>query len=134
MGFHSLTDKNILFRGRIENQSATIEYWRFCKSLYFKCFGITAVGFDSVVLTLKVIIGFNINIVILLWESAKAFRPGWPDLVNFRHFGKNLEIYGNIFKINFIFGQVLNPYWYNFYALGQVSSLLMAKYWKTIRP
>ena len=24
------------------------------------------------------------------------------------------------FKINFIFGQVLNPFWHNFYALGQV--------------
>ena len=38
----------------------------------------------------------------------------------FRHFGKKLEVYGNIFKVNFIFVQVLNPFWNNFYALGQV--------------
>ena len=96
---HSLT--KISFSGeelKINRQQLNIGVS--VKVYYFKCFGITAVGFDSVVLTLKVIIGFNINIVILLWESAKAFRPGWPDLAKFRHFGKNLEIYGNIFKVN----------------------------------
>ena len=43
----------------------------------------------------------------------------WPDLAKFRHFGKNLEIFGNIFKVYLIFGKVLNPLWGIIYVFGQ---------------
>ena len=45
--------------------------------------------------------------------------PVWPDLAKCHHFGKKIEMFGNIFKLYFIFGEVLNPLWHNFYAFGQ---------------
>ena len=41
-------------------------------------------------------------------------------VTRFGHFGKNLKIFGNIFKVYLVFGKVLNPLWHNFYALGQI--------------
>ena len=43
-----------------------------------------------------------------------------PDLAKFHHFGKNLKIFGIIFKVYLVFGKVSNPLWHNFYALGQI--------------
>ena len=39
-----------------------------------------------------------------------------PDLAKFCPFGKDLRIFSNIFKVDFVFGKVLTPLWQNFYA------------------
>ena len=39
-----------------------------------------------------------------------------PDLAKFCPFGKDLRIFSNIFKVDFVFGKVLTPLWHNFYA------------------
>ena len=43
----------------------------------------------------------------------------WPDLATFDHFGKYLNIFANIFKVNLVWGKVFNSHWHNLYAFGQ---------------
>ena len=43
----------------------------------------------------------------------------WLDLATFDHFGKYLNIFANIFKVNLVWGKVFNSHWHNLYAFGQ---------------
>ena len=39
----------------------------------------------------------------------------WPDLAKFRHFGKNLMVFGDIFDRWLVFDKTFKPYFGNFY-------------------
>ena len=56
----------------------------------------------------------------LLWIWM-VLSPVWPDLANFCHFCKNFEIFGNIFKVYFIIGKVLNHFGTIFVRLDNFS-------------
>ena len=43
-----------------------------------------------------------------------------PDLAKFRHFGKNLKVFGHFKKLYLVFGNLLNLLWQIFYATGQI--------------
>ena len=65
------------------------------------------------------------------WPTHQAASwPVWPDWAKFRHFGIISKVFGYICKFNCVFGRIMNTFWLNFYAFGQISLLTMAKYWK----
>ena len=44
----------------------------------------------------------------------------WPDLAKFLHFGKILQVFGNILKVYFLFGEILNLLWQICCITGQI--------------
>ena len=44
----------------------------------------------------------------------------WPHLAKFRHFCKNYKVFGNIWKSNLVFGEILNLFWQSSYAIGHI--------------
>ena len=48
------------------------------------------------------------------------FQAVWPDLAKFHHFGKYLKIFGNIFKVYLVLGQVFISLWHNLYSFGKI--------------
>ena len=46
--------------------------------------------------------------------------PVWPDLAKFLHFGKWLNIFGNIFNVYLVLGKIFNSLWHNLYAIGHI--------------
>ena len=44
----------------------------------------------------------------------------WPDVAKFRHFDKNLQVFGNFLNVHFLFGKMLRPLWQICDIIGQV--------------
>ena len=53
-------------------------------------------------------------------KEKPAKRTVWPDLAKFHHFGKYLKIFGNIFKVYLVLGNVFNSIWQYLYAIGHI--------------
>ena len=58
----------------------------------------------------------------------------WPDLAKFRHFGKNLQVFGKLLTVRFFFGKMLSLLWQICDITGRFSLWQMAKYWNISQP
>ena len=80
---------------------------------------------------------FHIPVLIVLQGTTlKTFlsQPVWPDLAKFRHFGKNLQVFGKLLTVRFFFGKMLSLLWQICDITGRFSLWQMAKYWNISQP
>ena len=54
-----------------------------------------------------------------LWKQSE-FKPVWPDLAKFRHFGKILQSFGKLLGHYFLFGKIVNLHWEICYITGLI--------------
>ena len=52
--------------------------------------------------------------------SKGHWKAVWPDLAKFRHFGKNLQVFGKFLTAYLLFGNMLSLLWQIWYIIGQI--------------
>ena len=70
------------------------------------------------VVVVVVVVAISISFLVFFFKNFLV-RPVWPDLPKFRHFGKLSKVFGYIWTINLVFGQILILLWQILYAHGQ---------------
>ena len=56
--------------------------------------------------------------------------PVLPDLAKFRHFGKNVKVFGNFSKVYLVFGKLLKLLWQNLNGIGQIFIVVSGQIFK----
>ena len=55
----------------------------------------------------------------------------WPDLANFRHWGKIFKVFGNFWRVDLIFGKILKGFG-NFWRVDLVFGIVLNLLWLKI--
>ena len=81
---------------------------------------------DHLITTTAQFFIFIFNKIAMIMKKGKKktgmarFRPVWPDLAKFHHFGNNLQVFVKFLMVYFLFGKTVNLLWEIYFTSGLI--------------